>query len=85
MSITYSKCVFVALVIQHEMSIRHIVIRVLPGYAILSETFLILRKTERDMIINTQGDQKVSVHLMITIQNVTSNVQSVPGKSSDTY
>jgi hypothetical protein len=27
---------------------------------------------------NIQGDQKVSVHLMITIQNVTSNVQSVP-------
>jgi hypothetical protein len=25
-----------------------------------------------------QGDQKVSVHLMITIQKVTSNVQSVP-------
>jgi hypothetical protein len=26
----------------------------------------------------TQGDQKVSVHLMITIHKVTSNVQSVP-------
>jgi hypothetical protein len=25
-----------------------------------------------------QGDQKASVHLMITIQKVTSNVQSVP-------
>jgi hypothetical protein len=25
-----------------------------------------------------QGDQKVSVHLMITIQKVTSNVQSAP-------
>jgi hypothetical protein len=25
-----------------------------------------------------QGDQKVSVHLMITIQKITSNVQSVP-------
>jgi hypothetical protein len=25
-----------------------------------------------------QGDQKVSMHLMITIQKVTSNVQSVP-------
>jgi hypothetical protein len=32
-----------------------------------------------------QGDQKVSVHLMITIQEVTSNVQSVPRKSPDIY
>jgi hypothetical protein len=28
--------------------------------------------------LQLQGDQKVSVHLMITIQKVTSNVQSVP-------
>jgi hypothetical protein len=28
-----------------------------------------------------QGDEKVSVHLMITIQKVTSNVQSVPHQS----
>jgi hypothetical protein len=28
-----------------------------------------------------QGDQKVSVHLIITIQKVTSNVQSVPRQS----
>jgi len=32
-----------------------------------------------------QGDQKVSVYLMITIQNVTSNVQSVPRQSADIY
>ena len=32
-----------------------------------------------------QGDQKVSVHLMITIQKVTSNVQSVPRQSQDIY
>jgi hypothetical protein len=32
-----------------------------------------------------QGDQKVSVHLMITIQKVTSNVQSVPRQSPDIY
>jgi len=32
-----------------------------------------------------QGDQKVSVHLMITIQKVTSNVQSVPHQSPDIY
>jgi hypothetical protein len=32
-----------------------------------------------------QSDQKVSVHLMITIEKVTSNVQSVPRKSPDIY
>jgi hypothetical protein len=32
-----------------------------------------------------QGDQKVSVHLMITIQKVTSNVQNVPRQSPDIY
>jgi hypothetical protein len=32
-----------------------------------------------------QDEHKVSVHLMITIQNVTSNVQSVPRHSSDIY
>ena len=32
-----------------------------------------------------QGDQKISVHLMITIQRVTSNVQSVPRQSPDVY
>ena len=31
-----------------------------------------------DIHIKIQGDQKVSVHLMITTQEVTSNVQSVP-------
>jgi len=32
-----------------------------------------------------QGNQKVSVYLMITIQNVTSNVQSVTRRSPDIY
>jgi hypothetical protein len=32
-----------------------------------------------------QGDQKVSVHVMITIQKVTNNVQSVPRQSPDIY
>jgi len=31
------------------------------------------------------GDQKVSIHLMITIQKVTSNVQCVPRQSPDIY
>jgi hypothetical protein len=35
--------------------------------------------------LKMQGDQKVSVHLMITIQEVTSNVQSVPHQSPDIY
>jgi alpha-acetolactate decarboxylase len=32
-----------------------------------------------------QDDQKVSVHVMITIQKVTSSVQSVPRQSPDIY
>jgi hypothetical protein len=32
-----------------------------------------------------QGDQKVSVHLMITVQKVTSNVPSFPRQSPDIY
>jgi hypothetical protein len=32
-----------------------------------------------------QGDQKVSYHLMITIQKVTRNVQTVPRQSPDIY
>jgi hypothetical protein len=32
-----------------------------------------------------QGDRKFPVHLMITIQKVTSNVQSVPRQSADIY
>jgi hypothetical protein len=32
-----------------------------------------------------QGDQKFSVHLMITIQKVTSNVESVHSHSPDIY
>jgi len=32
-----------------------------------------------------QGDQKVSLHQIITIQKVTSNVQSVPRQSPDIY
>jgi hypothetical protein len=32
-----------------------------------------------------QGDQKVSMHLMITIQKFTSNIKSVPRESPDIY
>jgi hypothetical protein len=36
-------------------------------------------------ILYMQSDQKVSVHLMITVQKVTSNVQSVPHQSPDIF
>jgi len=39
-------------------------------------------RTERKHI---QGDQKVSVHLMIQIHKVTSNIRSVSGQSPDIY
>ena len=42
----------------------------------------IVGQWNRDLM---QGDQKVSVHLMITIQKVTSNVQSVPRQSPYIY
>jgi len=48
-SITYSECVYVALGIQHEMRMRHIVVCGLP---LVSETFLILRRIGRHMIKN---------------------------------
>jgi hypothetical protein len=45
-----------------------------------------MKPGSRDIVGNLiQGDQKVSAHLMITIQKVTSNVQSVPGQSPDIY
>jgi hypothetical protein len=52
-----------------------------------NEGELVAFYTKRFRRLNTkvQGDQKVSVHLMITIQKVTSNVQSVPRQSPDIY
>jgi hypothetical protein len=32
-----------------------------------------------------QGDRKVSVHLMTTLQKVTSNIQNVPRQFPDIY
>jgi hypothetical protein len=39
----------------------------------------------QEVSLYIQGDQKVSVHLMITIQNVTSDVQSVSHQSPNIY
>jgi hypothetical protein len=46
---------------------------------------MLLQVSAEQQLKNVQGDQKVSVHLMITIQKVTSNVQSVPRQSPDIY
>jgi hypothetical protein len=42
-------------------------------------------KQNNNQYQHIQGDQKASVHLMITIQKVTSNVQNVPRQSPDNY
>jgi hypothetical protein len=44
-----------------------------------------IQHTHGCLYLYVQGDQKVSVHLMITIHKATSNVQSVPRQSSDIY
>ena len=65
-NITYCECVFVALVMQHEMRMRHIVPVTCPTLqyflsnttcvlifsSTFVQTFLILRRTERDIIKN---------------------------------
>jgi hypothetical protein len=53
------------------------------GYVFRSE--LVILKPIPAVTLNIQGDQKVSVRLMNTIQKVTSNVQSVPRQSPDIY
>jgi hypothetical protein len=46
---------------------------------------LVFTDIPQDKVCVIQGDQKVSVRLMITIQQVTSNVKSVPRQSPDIY
>jgi hypothetical protein len=46
---------------------------------------MLLQVSSEQQLKNVQGDQKVSVQLMITIQKVTSHVQSVPRQSPDIY
>jgi hypothetical protein len=41
--------------------------------------------TKSRVQVHIQSDKKVSVHLMITIQKVTSKVQTVPLQSPDIY
>jgi hypothetical protein len=54
-----------------------------PGYnATQRDIFKAPRIGDNGII---QGDKKVSVNLMITIQKVTSNVQSVPRQFPDIY
>jgi translation initiation factor 1 (eIF-1/SUI1) len=44
-----------------------------------------MKQTVQNEVVEIQGDQKFSVHLMITIQKVTNNVQSVPRQSPGIY
>ena len=46
MSVTYSDCVFVALVIQHAVRVRHIVVRGLPGCTVFSHITYLLHVAE---------------------------------------
>jgi len=46
--------------------------------------YLTIRQTVHTQHFIIQGDEKVSVHLMITIQKFSNNVQSVPRQSPDT-
>jgi hypothetical protein len=58
--------------------------------SLYKQEFVIITYCSRDVGVlgfynEIQGDQKVCVHLMLTIQKVTSNVQSVPRQSPDIY
>jgi hypothetical protein len=61
----------------------------LPSWPLNSRTLSLLlvmsNEGQKHVAGIVQGDQKVCVHLMITIQKVTSNVQSVPRQSPDIY
>jgi hypothetical protein len=56
-------------------------------YVILIDFFTatMVEQTRLNVTSYVQSDQTVSVHLMITIQKVTSNVQSFPRQSPDIY
>jgi hypothetical protein len=56
-----------------------------PAYVWLWHKVIPIVHLKSHACINIQSDQKVPVHLMITIQKVTSNVQSVPSQSPDIY
>jgi hypothetical protein len=54
-------------------------------YGLVSRSNKLWHSSNIYIVIIIQDDQKVSVHLMITIQKVTSNVRSVPRQSTDIY
>jgi len=57
----------------------------LPSYELTMTDTVTSQNIDLPPCINIEGDQKVSLHLMITIQKVTSNVQSFPRQSPDIY
>jgi hypothetical protein len=52
---------------------------------IITLTVNYIATTQHIIALNIEGDQKVSLHLVITVQKVTSSVQSVPRQSPDIY
>jgi hypothetical protein len=63
------------------MSVREVTSKLLPYVEQKRNKVTVLEETMKAI----QDDQKLSGHLMITIQKVTSNVQSVTRQSPDIY
>jgi hypothetical protein len=75
--------VFVVITLFALMSLDPFQTRFFQIHSVTS--FLTANNPANNAAYNVQGDQKVSMHLMITIQKVTSNVPSVPRPSPDIY
>ena len=67
---------------EQEVVSKYVIVSCVGG-EVSSYRYFIYEQTFGIHVI--QGDQKVSVHLMITIQKVTSNVQIVSCQSPDIY
>jgi hypothetical protein len=61
---------------------HHVELRQLCPFCSCALDHITLRTSE---LYSVQGDQKVYLHLMITIKKVASNVQTVPRQSPDIY